>query len=112
MPLLRKSVLRLVLLVLFFVGIFVAGRRTGLTDEFSLAHLRATLSSAGSLGVPLFFLAFTLGTLLQLPGLIFVAVGVLIHGRLYGGMATSPKPSDTSSPSRGCRGPCRENPTS
>jgi uncharacterized membrane protein YdjX (TVP38/TMEM64 family) len=76
--------LRLALLTSAVVLMFVTLRVTGIVDSLSPESLRALLAGAGVLGVVGFVLAFTLGLLAQLPGLLFIAVAVLAYGRAMG----------------------------
>ena len=78
--------LRLALLTSVVVVVFVVGRATGVVDALSPESLRALLAGAGILGVVGFVLAFSLGLLAQLPGLLFIAVAVLAYGREMGAL--------------------------
>lgn len=76
---------RLLGLLLVLGGLVAVGRATGLHQRFTLEGLRATVLAAGPLGPPAFALAFCLGELLHVPGLLFVAVGLLVWGPAWGG---------------------------
>jgi uncharacterized membrane protein YdjX (TVP38/TMEM64 family) len=76
--------LRLALLTSAVVLMFVTLRVTGIVDSLSPESLRALLAGAGVLGVVGFVLAFSVGLLAQLPGLLFIAVAVLAYGRAMG----------------------------
>jgi len=75
---------RLLLLGLVLGAVYLAGRATGLTDVLTPQALRALFADAGATGVVAFVLVFTLGILAQLPGLLFIAVAVLVYGREMG----------------------------
>jgi uncharacterized membrane protein YdjX (TVP38/TMEM64 family) len=80
-----RRVLRLVLLGVIIVALLVVAHLTGLTASLSQARIRALIQSAGSWGLILFVLAFTLGELLHVPGIVFVGAAVLTFGRIRGG---------------------------
>jgi uncharacterized membrane protein YdjX (TVP38/TMEM64 family) len=78
--------LRLAVLTAAVVLMFVTLRVTGVVDSLSPESLRALLAGAGILGVIGFVLAFSVGLLAQLPGLLFIAVAVLAYGRAMGAL--------------------------
>jgi uncharacterized membrane protein YdjX (TVP38/TMEM64 family) len=78
--------LRLAMLTAAVVLMFVTLRVTGVVDSLSPESLRALLAGAGILGVIGFVLAFSVGLLAQLPGLLFIAVAVLAYGRAMGAL--------------------------
>jgi uncharacterized membrane protein YdjX (TVP38/TMEM64 family) len=86
MSLTRKRVLRLVLLALLVVCGLVVGRATGVTARTSVESVRAFIDAAGPSGVLLFVAAFAIGTLLHVPGLVFVGAAVFVWGRVAGGL--------------------------
>ena len=75
---------RLVALAVLLVGFFVVGWATGWTDRLSLEAVRATMASAGAWGFVLFLVAFVVGELVHVPGVVFLAAAVLAYGRLVG----------------------------
>lgn len=76
--------IRLGLLVALLGGLAVAGVATGLTRDLSVESLRAWMVGAGALGVVGFLAAFALGTLVQVPGMLFVAAAALAWGQVGG----------------------------
>lgn len=74
------------LLALVLAAVYVVGRATGLTDTMSVEGLRALFAGAGLLGLVGFVLVFTAGLLLQLPGMLFISVAVLVYGREMGAL--------------------------
>jgi len=46
--------------------------------------VKTLVESAGALGLLAYIAIFALGQLLGVPGLVFVAAGILIYGRVYG----------------------------
>jgi len=79
-----KPGVRLLLIGAAVVALFVAGRVSGLAESISPESVRALLASAGWLGILVFVLAYSVGLLAQLPGLLFIAVAVLAYGRELG----------------------------
>ena len=77
---------RVAALVLVLGGLTIAGFATGVTDDLSVESLRAWLAEAGPAGVLGFFAAFALGTLLHVPGSLFIVAAALAWGQLGGGL--------------------------
>lgn len=87
-PARRLARLGLLLLVLLAASELL-GLRERMADPASrresVEALRGFMQSAGAAGALLFVVAFCVGELLHIPGLVFVATGVLAYGRLEGG---------------------------
>ena len=79
---------RLLGVVLFLGVLLTAFEISGLRGHFNLAFVRQTISQHPIGGLALFVLLFSLGNLIQIPGLIFLAAAVLTLGRLWGGAVT------------------------
>jgi len=79
-----KVWLRLLLLAVLLVGIFLIGRQTGLIQRISVTWLQTTVRDAGPLGVAVYALLFAAGVLVQVPGMLFVAAGMLVYGKIAG----------------------------
>src|SRR5579883_1459269 len=82
----HKRALRLVLLAALLGALLLAGKLSGIGARLSAAELRALTLRAGAWGWALFTAVFALGELIHVPGLVFVAGGVLAYGRLWGGL--------------------------
>jgi uncharacterized membrane protein YdjX (TVP38/TMEM64 family) len=80
----RKTLLRLVALLALIVGLIVLGRVTGLHDKLSIDYLRTTVPRLGVWGIVAFIAAFCVGELIHVPGIVFVAVAMLIYGPWLG----------------------------
>lgn len=76
--------LRIGALVLVLGGLAIAGVASGVTRDLSVDAIRAWMLGAGAAGVLLFVAAFALGTLVQIPGMLFVAAAALAYGTLAG----------------------------
>ncbi len=67
------------------VTLYLVARATGLTEWVTAERLRGAILGAGPWGVLVFLVAFALGTLVQVPGVLFIAVSVAVYGQLLGG---------------------------
>ena len=81
----RVARLRLMAALALALLLFGIGRALDLQQHLTVESLRATMASAGTAGVVLYVIAFCLGELLHVPGLVFVAAGVLAYGPVLGG---------------------------
>ena len=79
---------RLLLVVVFLLGLFALFEALGVRAQFNLAALQALILMHPVLGLLLFTLLFALGNLIQIPGWVSLAAAVLALGRVYGGIAT------------------------
>jgi uncharacterized membrane protein YdjX (TVP38/TMEM64 family) len=77
---------RLVLVLVLFVGLLVLGKATGLIDNVDREKIRALIDDAGPWGFLVFIGVFSLGELVHIPGLAFVAAGILAYGKVLGGI--------------------------
>lgn len=76
--------LRIGALVVVLGGLAIAGVTSGVTRDLSVDAIRGWMLGAGAAGVLLFVAAFALGTLVQIPGMLFVAAAALAYGELAG----------------------------
>jgi uncharacterized membrane protein YdjX (TVP38/TMEM64 family) len=81
----KVRLLRVVLVLVLFAALVLAGKLSGATDGLTADRLRAMVLAAGAWGMLLYVLVFSLGQLVHLPGLLFVIAGILAYGRLWGG---------------------------
>src|SRR5215813_13991768 len=80
-----RARLRLIAALALALLLFGIGRALDLQQHLTVESLRATMASAGTAGAALYVIAFCLGELLHVPGLVFVAAGVLAYGPALGG---------------------------
>jgi len=80
----RKPWLRLGLLAVLIGSVYVIGKTTGVVDDIDVDTIRETVNEAGALGFFVYVLSFALGVVVQVPGMLFVAAGILIYGKLVG----------------------------
>lgn len=77
---------RLFVLVLLLVGLALVAKLSGLDAYVEPKKLKVWIQEAGSWGVLLYIGVFSLGELLHVPGLVFVAAGVYVYGKFWGGL--------------------------
>jgi uncharacterized membrane protein YdjX (TVP38/TMEM64 family) len=83
----RALYVRLGALALVAVALLIVGTFTPLGSYFSTAKIRTLATSAGSWGVVIYLGLWMVGNLVYVPGLVFVAAGVLAWGHWWGGLA-------------------------
>lgn len=82
----RKTPWRLAVVAVVFFALWGVGHWTGAGQYLGVAPLREAMQSAGGLGIVLFLLAFAIGELLHVFGVIFVVAAVLVYGQWLGGL--------------------------
>jgi len=75
------------LALLLIVAFVVVGKATGLDHTLSRERVKTMVEGAGALGLLAYLAIFSIGQLVGVPGLVFVAAGILIYGKLYGAIA-------------------------
>lgn len=75
---------RAALVMAALLAIFVAAAASGAFAGVDPETVRGWVQAAGPWGVALFVVAFALGELVHIPGMVFVAGGVLAYGQLGG----------------------------
>jgi uncharacterized membrane protein YdjX (TVP38/TMEM64 family) len=81
----RARVLRLAILAVVLLALVYVRYRTPFGASLSTTRIRDLVQHAGAAGVALFILAFAVGELLHVPGMVFVGAGVMAWGPLAGG---------------------------
>jgi uncharacterized membrane protein YdjX (TVP38/TMEM64 family) len=76
--------LRLILAAVLIVSLIAAGKITGAHQYFTPDKVQDLVDGAGIWGYVLFIIIFSLGELLHIFGLIFVAAGVYAFGKFSG----------------------------
>ncbi len=79
-----RSKKRLFAVAALLLGVYLVGRATGIVDQVDIPTVRRVVDAAGGWGFLVFVLVFVLGVLLQVPGMLFVAAGILIYGKTTG----------------------------
>lgn len=80
----RQGLLRVAVLVLVTVGIFLALNRSGTLEGFDAKRVQRKVEVAGVWGMLVFVVLFVLGELIHIPGMLFIAAGILAYGRMLG----------------------------
>lgn len=75
---------RLAVLVAIVVAVMLAGYFTGARAWLSEENLQRAVAAAGLWGLALFFATFTVGQLLQVPGVVFIVVARVAWGPMLG----------------------------
>jgi uncharacterized membrane protein YdjX (TVP38/TMEM64 family) len=81
----RARLLRLGILAAVVVALLVVRFTTSFGSSLSTARIRDLVQHAGAAGVAVFIVAFAVGELLHVPGMVFVAAAVMAWGRVGGG---------------------------
>lgn len=76
---------RWIALLVLLGGLLVLSKSLGLDKYLHAKKIQHLVEQAGIFGVLVFWGLFIMGQLLQIPGLLFVAVGVYAYGRWLGG---------------------------
>ena len=76
--------LRLGLLVALMAAVWAAAEFSGFRQQLSNGGVQAWVADAGTLGIVLYFAAFSVGVLAQIPGIVFLALGRIAFGPLAG----------------------------
>jgi uncharacterized membrane protein YdjX (TVP38/TMEM64 family) len=82
----RALLVRLGLVIALVAVLLTLGYVTGLGRWVASSEFRAYVLASGGWGVALYLALFTAGELLHVPGMAFVAAGVLCWGRVRGGL--------------------------
>lgn len=80
----KSAKIRLVLIVVLLVALLFLGRSSGMVPKVNVAYIQQLVRSAGPWGMVVFVVAFSAGLLLQIPGMIFIAAGILVYGKAVG----------------------------
>ena len=74
------------LVALMAAGLYGLNAAFGLTEMVSIESLQVWMQAAGPLGVLGFVVAFAVGNLLSLPGLVFIIASLLAYGKVSGAL--------------------------
>lgn len=80
----QKTILRLVLLIVVMLGLAAIAKFTPLGEYMEFQYLIDTLQEAGLLGGLIFLIVFIGGTITALPGMLFMALAILVYGFKWG----------------------------
>ena len=77
---------RVGVLVLAMVLVYVVASKSGVLDELTVEKVRTSVSGTGWWGIITYFGVYTLGLLVQVPGLVFVGAAIMVYGQLWGAL--------------------------
>jgi uncharacterized membrane protein YdjX (TVP38/TMEM64 family) len=80
----KNTKLRLLLLAVVLIGLFAAGKYTGVADDVDAERVRELMAAAGPWGFALYTAVFAAGEFMHIPGLVFIAAGILFWGQALG----------------------------
>lgn len=80
----KKSLIRLILLLVISLVLMYLGRHSGVSKYFGLEYLTQTIENTGAFGIVLFALVYVVGTLMNVPGMIFLFVLFLVYDGIGG----------------------------
>ncbi|MCP4439226.1 MAG: hypothetical protein GY810_09825, partial [Aureispira sp.] len=80
----KKTLLRVGLLVFMMLGLIAAAKFTPLGEYFDADRLQWLFQNAGVWGLVAFFFIFLLGTLMNIPGAVFLVFAVFAYGYVWG----------------------------
>ncbi len=86
-PAKKSSRWRLVALAAFFVGSLILAKVTGVSEQIDVETIRRLMDSAGPLGFLGFLVAFAVGELVHIPGVVFVGAASIAYGNVLGALA-------------------------
>jgi uncharacterized membrane protein YdjX (TVP38/TMEM64 family) len=75
---------RITLVVVLLAGLVVASIYTGIADGLDANAIRNLMNDAGPWGWSLYILVFAGGEFIHIPGMVFVAAGILVYGKVIG----------------------------
>jgi uncharacterized membrane protein YdjX (TVP38/TMEM64 family) len=82
----RKRWLRLGIFLAVVATVIVVGEVTGLRKRVTIARIRELTLHFHALGIVVYTIAFCIGEVIHVPGLLFCAAAIAIWGRLEGGV--------------------------
>jgi uncharacterized membrane protein YdjX (TVP38/TMEM64 family) len=80
----KELILRIALLVTIMLGLLALAKYTPLGAYFSVAKLQELIRAAGNWGLLIYFLVFLVGTLMSVPGAVFLVFAILTYGYFFG----------------------------
>ena len=80
----QKTISRLIVLLFVSLILMYLGRHSSLSTYFSFDYMQNVIRDAGAFGVVIFILIYTIGTLMNIPGFLFLFVGFLVYRGING----------------------------
>jgi uncharacterized membrane protein YdjX (TVP38/TMEM64 family) len=80
----QKKLLRLSALFAALTAIYLWADSAGLLEQITVEWIRAKVGEAGAWGAAAYLVAFVVGVLLYIPGIVFIVAGVVAFGKVVG----------------------------
>jgi uncharacterized membrane protein YdjX (TVP38/TMEM64 family) len=80
----KELIFRIVLLLAVMLGLLLLAKYTPLGAYFSVEKLQELIKGAGLWGLGIFFAVFLMGTLMNVPGAVFLVFAILTYGYFFG----------------------------
>lgn len=80
----KPAWIRLLALAALLGGLYALGHYTGFIENFDQASLKSWVKESGPLGFIGLIAAFSVGMLIQVPGMLFVGVSIWVYGQTLG----------------------------
>lgn len=80
----NKALLRIIVLFAVSLLLMVIGRFSSFSEYFTLDGLELAIKDAGSYGMVVFVLLYTIGILMNIPGVLFLFVGFMVYDGFTG----------------------------
>ncbi|MCB0756547.1 MAG: VTT domain-containing protein [Flavobacteriales bacterium] len=80
----KKSLIRLIVLLTVSLILMYVGRHSGFSRYFGLDYLTNTIKNTGMFGIVIFGVVYIIGTLMNIPGMIFLFVLFLVYDGIGG----------------------------
>ncbi|MCB9185640.1 MAG: VTT domain-containing protein [Flavobacteriales bacterium] len=80
----RKSLIRIIVLLVLTLALMYVGRHSGMNRYFGLEYLTQTIKHTGSFGLIMFTIVYIIGTLMNIPGMIFLFILFLVYDDVVG----------------------------
>ncbi len=80
----KELIFRVVLLLAIMLGLLLLAKYTPIGAYFSVEKLQELIKGAGFWGLLIFFAVFLLGTLMNVPGAVFLIFAIITYGYFFG----------------------------
>ena len=81
-----SSKIKIGVFFLLVASFFLVKELTPVGEQLTVENLRLLIEPLGAWGIVIFVMAFMIGTIFQIPGILFYSASFLIFGSLLGGL--------------------------
>ena len=74
-----KTLLRLIILLAVSLVLMAIGKYSSFSQYFTLAYLTEAIVKSGNFGILVFILAYVIGTLMNIPGVLFLLILFMVY---------------------------------